>query len=416
MNLRNIYNLFNMSNEELSSYFEGIGISEETYIGELISCVREIMAPFNTPDVQIAPLGNYVFHRFLVGVLNNHVNETGCTLAIDRTLASFNWNRESFRAIKIGDHFVLMYDNQCSDFLRIISLLQDGRPSEGSEDMEEVYGIMNSYGDENTPISVEAHEYLVQIGIETQDPQIIPENSESLSVKENTSRFSTAMWYDAIQTKIVVLAGVGGIGSYVGFLISRFHPRAMFIYDDDRVEAANMSGQLYGKTDIGKFKVDALSNMVNNYADFGSVFAINQRFTEDSEPSDIMICGFDNMEARRLFFNKWRNMVENKAPEDRCHCLFLDGRLAAEDLQVLCITGDNLEGIQEYHSKYLFSDEEADETICSYKQTTYMANMIGSIISNLFVNFVANDLVGAPIRELPFLTQYSGTTMQFKIE
>lgn len=415
MNLRNIYDLFGWSSDELSSYFYNIGVPN----GEserLIACINEIRVPFSNPAAQIAPLDSNVFYRFLCGVLNNHVNETGCTLVTDRMLASLIWNREGFRAVMVGDHYVLMLDNYCSDFFRIIELLQGSRPSEDSSAMEEIRDIMSDYGDDGTTISLDAHEYLIQIGIETQDPQIIPENSESLSIKENTSRFSTAMWYDAIQTKVVILAGVGGIGSYVGFLISRFHPRAMFIYDDDRVEAANMSGQLYGKTDIGKFKVDALSNMVNNYADFGSVFAINQRFTEESEPSDIMICGFDNMEARRLFFNKWRDMVENKAPEERCHCLFLDGRLAAEDLQVLCITGDNSEGIQKYASEYLFSDEEADETICSYKQTTYMANMIGSIISNLFVNFVANDLVGAPIRELPFLTQYSGTTMQFKIE
>lgn len=85
-------------------------------------------------------------------------------------------------------------------------------------------------------------------------------------------------------------------------------------------------------------------------------------------------------------------------------------------MQVLCITGDNYPGIEKYKQEFLFTDEDADETVCSYKQTTYMANMIGSIIVNLFTNFVANELVGAPIRSLPFFTAYDGISMRIKNE
>ena len=137
--------------------------------------------------------------------------------------------------------------------------------------------------------------------------QEIPTNSATLLVDEATSRFSSAVWYENIQKKTVILAGVGGIGSYVGFLLARMKPAYMFIYDNDIVEAVNMSGQLYGQSDLGRLKVSALTEMIRNYAGYSSVFAISERFTDESEASDIMICGFDNMEARRLFFNKWVN-------------------------------------------------------------------------------------------------------------
>ena len=223
---------------------------------------------------------------------------------------------------------------------------------------------------------------------------IIPANSETLLIREETSRFSSATWYQAIQDKIITLAGVGGIGSYVGFLLARMHPKSMFLYDDDNVESANMSGQLYGRSDIGLPKVEALSKMIDNYANYESAFAINGRFVETSEASDIMICGFDNMAARKLFFMKWTEHVYSKPEAERKHCLFIDGRLAAEELQVLAFTGDNEWAINEYRSKFLFSDEEADATVCSYKQTTYMANLIGSLMVNIFVNFVANEVAG----------------------
>lgn len=222
--------------------------------------------------------------------------------------------------------------------------------------------------------------------------QEIPTNSATLLVDEATSRFSSAIWYENIQKKTVILAGVGGIGSYVGFLLARMKPASMFIYDNDIVEAVNMSGQLYGQSDLGRAKVSALAEMIRNYAGYSSVFAINERFTIESEASDIMICGFDNMAARRLFFNKWVNHVQSKPEEERKNCLFIDGRLAAEEFQVLCIKGDDEYNINRYSNEYLFSDAEADETICSYKQTTFCANMIASYMVNLFVNFCANQL------------------------
>ena len=246
--------------------------------------------------------------------------------------------------------------------------------------------------------------------------QEIPTNSATLLVDEATSRFSSAIWYDNIKKKTVTLAGVGGIGSYVGFLLARMKPAFMFIYDDDIVEAVNMSGQLYGQSDLGRPKVSALAGMIRNYAGYGNVFAMTERFTNESEASDIMICGFDNMAARRLFFNKWVNHVQSKPEEERKNCLFIDGRLAAEEFQVLCIKGDDEYNINRYNNEFLFSDAEADETICSYKQTTFCANMIASYMVNLFVNFCANQCEPLIDRDLPFLTTYNAETMYLKTE
>lgn len=244
--------------------------------------------------------------------------------------------------------------------------------------------------------------------------QEIPVNSPTLLVDEATSRFSSAIWYEKIQEKTIILAGVGGIGSYVGFLLARMKPASLFIYDNDIVEEANMSGQLYGQSDIGVAKVTALANMIRNYANYGSVFAIAERFTSECEPADIMICGFDNMETRRVFFTKWIEHVHSKPEEERKNCLFIDGRLAAEEFQVLCIKGDDEYSISRYNNEFLFSDAEADETICSYKQTTFCANMIASYMVNLFVNFCANQAGG--YRDLPFLTIYNAETMYLKTE
>lgn len=248
----------------------------------------------------------------------------------------------------------------------------------------------------------------------------ISANSETITIDVSTSRFSGAVWYNKVQEKIITLAGLGGIGSYVVFLLSRMKPNHIRIYDDDTVELANMSGQFYSVLDLNKTKAQAMTDMMHNYSSYYSITSVNERFTADSPSTDIMICGFDNMTARRTFYNVWKHHVMSIPEELRKHCLFIDGRLAAEEFQVLCIQGDDSYNMERYEKDWLFSDAEADATLCSYKQTTFMANMIGSVMTNLFVNFCANDLESdeKPMidRSLPFLTSYDASLMMFTTE
>ena len=254
------------------------------------------------------------------------------------------------------------------------------------------------------------------VAVPTAEPvhEEIPANSNSILVGETTSRFSDAIWYQNVQSKSIVLAGLGGIGSYVAFLLGRLRPRVIELYDDDIVEEVNLAGQLYSRTDCGNNKANAIQTMLFNYANYYSTCSREERFTRDSNPGNIMICGFDNMEARNTFYTRWKTHVDTLPQEERATCLFIDGRLAAENFQVLCITGDDEISKTRYERDFLFSDEEADETVCTYKQTTFMANMIGSIIVNLFLNFCANECNPLFPRDLPFLTEYSADTMYFK--
>lgn len=245
--------------------------------------------------------------------------------------------------------------------------------------------------------------------------QPLPSNNTT-DIIQTTSRFSSAIWFEKIQQQEILLAGVGGIGSYVAFLLSRMKPRKITIYDPDTVESVNMAGQLFGARDIGLTKCRAVVDMMRNYSGYYYAYTYDRRFGAETSASKIMICGFDNMAARKIFFQKWLEFVDNQPREKRGECLFIDGRLNAEEFQVLCITGDNPYAISKYENDWLFDDSEVEEAVCSYKQTSYMANMIGSVMTNLFVNFCANMCDPIMPRDIPFLTRYDGTTMLFKTE
>ena len=77
---------------------------------------------------------------------------------------------------------------------------------------------------------------------------------------------------------------------------------------------------------------------------------------------------------------------------------------------------DEKYNIERYEKEFLFADYEADATICSMKQTTYLACMIGSLMVNLFTNFIANSLNPIIPYDLPFFTEYDAQNMLFKTE
>lgn len=245
---------------------------------------------------------------------------------------------------------------------------------------------------------------------------ILPPNSPTLLVDEYTSRFSGAEWYDSIRRSKVIIAGLGGIGSHLAFNVARMSPSAMVMYDDDIVDPTNMSGQLYNQLDIGCKKVNALGIKLKAYTSTTQFYCIPEKFTPESETGDIMMCGFDNMAARSNFFHAWERHLEGKSEEEKSKCLYLDGRLSLTVMQVLCMTGNDSYNMERYEKEFLFSDAEADETVCSMKQTTYLASMIGAVMTNLFTNFIANTHEPFIPYTLPFFTEYDAQYMIFKIE
>lgn len=60
-------------------------------------------------------------------------------------------------------------------------------------------------------------QYLQFLGLRDmseEEYKIIPENSNSITMDESTTRFSSALWFKEIQNKVIVLAGIGGIGRF----------------------------------------------------------------------------------------------------------------------------------------------------------------------------------------------------------
>lgn len=419
MDLKKLSEIANLSDDELQDYAVQLSVEQGYGVEQLVTAFKtlrlfnvcspeEVYASRYTPAYifrkarQILSEGGEVNLIDFEGVIKNFTLSVGSLCLVPLLIG----NRTVYAVMPLS-YLEALEESIDNGWTTIFGLDMDDW--NWFEDMS-----FNTYNQHQRRIA----QYLDFLGIRSMtegERNIIPPNSASLGIDESTTRFSSALWFNEIQNKVITLAGIGGIGSYVALLLARMKPKALFLYDDDVVETVNMAGQLYSINDVGKKKVNALADICSSFALYDSVFAIPEKYTIASEPSDIMICGFDNMAARNLFFHKWVSHVRTLSEEHRKHCLFLDGRLAAEEFQVFCITGDDAYNISLYERKYLFDDSQADATVCSYKQTSYMANMIGSMIVNLFVNFVANEVTEG-IRDLPFLTTYEGESLMFNTE
>lgn len=219
----------------------------------------------------------------------------------------------------------------------------------------------------------------------------------------NTGRFSSAPWIKEASKHMVLVGGAGGIGSWVTLFLNRIGVMTKGI-DYDQIDYHNIGGQLFGNHHIGLFKVKALSNILES---FGNKHLYNHsaRAIDSYDYAPIMISAFDNMEARSQFFNNWISQGFQSHSDNKQY-LFIDGRLTSEQIQIFCLRGDKEKDIEDYMMNQLFTDDQVEDAPCSFKQTSHVAAMIGSLMTGFLTNHFTNLTFNAEISEVPYFHEY----------
>lgn len=165
-------------------------------------------------------------------------------------------------------------------------------------------------------------------------------------------------------------------------------------------------GQLVRQQDIGKLKTEATKEIIQEFSPDCEI-ETNGEYKENSMTNDIVICGFDNMKARKIAYINWKMNVLTTAPDDRYKLFFMDGRLNPEQLQIFCISGNRTDLMDRYEEQYLFSDENVPEGDCTFKQTSHSAAMIAGHMVAFLTNWAFNvGKKGKSVRTIPFYFQY----------
>lgn len=229
------------------------------------------------------------------------------------------------------------------------------------------------------------------------------------TVEPQFGRVKGASWFPLLYKKDVLVLGQGGIGSWTSLLLSRIGC-TLHMFDMDSYEDHNMTGQVVPFESIGLNKARAMSMVINKFSPSCKTSYYPERYEADSFAGEIMICGFDNMVARKVAFNNWKAQLMGMPIADRANYFFQDGRLLAEQLQIFNIPGGDDDRIKRYEDEFLFSDEEVQEADCTFKQTSHCAAMIASHMVGFLTNWVSNvERVKAGdkgFRSVPFFYQY----------
>lgn len=270
---------------------------------------------------------------------------------------------------------------------------------DNNELQEVVDGISTAFNVDNVDITEDRRENRLRQALENTTVFTTPQSN----------RFGGANWYFAIKDCNVAIIGAGGIGSHAAIALSKMCHNIL-LFDDDTLKLHNMGGQFYTDMMIGWNKTTALSEMLNLLKDKRcKVVAFTQRFDPNywyrlsSYGTNVLICAVDNMESRKQVFETWKK--EEKAP-----FIFMDARLNAEEFQLFTIIKGDEYSTKRYEEEYLFSSEEAEPTICSYKQTFYCAGILGNIIANNLINIISTEELKFP-RDYAFRLYYNGYTM-----
>jgi molybdopterin/thiamine biosynthesis adenylyltransferase len=226
-----------------------------------------------------------------------------------------------------------------------------------------------------------------------------------MSTKE---RFKGALWANTIHS--ILLGGAGGISSWTALFLSRSNEHTIHIVDYDRVEDVNLAGQFYSVHSVGDYKTNALSKTVNSVVNGRhNLVLYNDRIENSLEylksVCDIFIAGFDNMEARRVMYEAWKEKSTRK--------IFIEARLLAEYFEVYFV----LPGREEEYEKTLFEDSEETERIaCTFKATSHFGAMCGSIITHGLNSYIANANNKNYLYSIPFKYTFSGPSWSVEIE
>lgn len=243
------------------------------------------------------------------------------------------------------------------------------------------------------------------------------------------SRFRSLPWVSDVQNQTVTVIGAGGIGSWLTLFLSRIGVKDVYLFDADIVDNTNYSGQLFTRDNLFIKKANAVRRtvgkfiMVNNDdttnvpSPYTCIVPVASKFTGKEttdqaaiEQSDFIIAAVDNMETRSYIYHAFLE----KAKEDvdgNFDKVLIDGRLLAEQFSIYTITKRSQ--MADYE-RTLFLDSEVPEESCTAKQTSHIAAMIGTYITQLVTNHLCNKANGFDMFDVPFSLEYFGPIIDLK--
>ena len=94
----------------------------------------------------------------------------------------------------------------------------------------------------------------------------------------------------------------------------------------------------------------------------------------------------------------------------------LKSQLSTLDITLFCIQGNDAYAQDVYEMNWLFEDGDADDTDCTFRQTSHIAAMLGTYITTYFTNFCSNLSPDNFPKRIPWFMEYNSIVNTYDFE
>lgn len=162
------------------------------------------------------------------------------------------------------------------------------------------------------------------------------------------------------------IIGAGAVGSALAITLAKMGFGIINVWDFDVIEDTNIGCQRYFIKDIGRYKVEALREMVKESSGF-DITVYPEKFTGDHPLDGITINCTDSMEARKEIYDGLRK-----------GSYYLDPRMSALVYNLFFVRkGD----IKDNYMDSWYPDSEAEREPCTMRSTMFAAELLASRVA-----------------------------------
>jgi hypothetical protein len=177
----------------------------------------------------------------------------------------------------------------------------------------------------------------------------------------------------------ITVIGAGAIGSCAVLNLAKMGFGDITVYDFDEVDTVNLNCQWYRRSDIGRPKVEALAEIVEDFTGV-KITALNEKY-ERQKHGGIMISSVDNMLTRLKAF---------KANQDGECQWFIDPRMSVEYAVMYVMKPSDEKDVESYIKTH-FTDENGIQEACTAKATMYTSQLIGGLVAKAVKDLVTGN-------------------------
>lgn len=173
--------------------------------------------------------------------------------------------------------------------------------------------------------------------------------------------------------------GTGSVGSHIVLMLAKLGFLDISVYDFDTVEAHNVRNQVYGLKDIGRMKVEALSDFIRQNT--GVEIKTNHERFADERLSGVVFLAVDTMHARKQI---WEASIR-KNFDTR---LLIEIRMSKESGTIFAIRPNVKDEVARYEQSFYDDSEVFAEKACAMRGTAPMASSIANHAVFQLLNFM----------------------------